>query len=110
MRAAIVSCSGNLSFPKSNFLLASSRSSRKNALIQTARIGSMFCTMNDMKSMLSRARFKTFSVLIATLAILGAAAPVQAAFHLWTITEVYSDATGSLQFIELVDNAGFQGS
>jgi serralysin len=63
-----------------------------------------------MNSILSRARFKTFSVLTATSVLLGLTAPVQAAFHLWTITEVYSDASGSLQFIELVDNAGFQGS
>jgi serralysin len=61
-----------------------------------------------MKSMLSRARFNTLSVLIAASAFLGATAPVQAAFHLWTITEVYSDASGSLQFIELVDNFGSQ--
>ena len=32
----------------------------------------------------------------------------QAAFHLWTITEVYTDSTGNLQFIELVDNFGGQ--
>ncbi len=31
------------------------------------------------------------------------AAPVQAAFHLWTIREVYTDSSGSLQFIELFD-------
>jgi serralysin len=61
-----------------------------------------------MKSML-RTRFKAVSVLIAALTLLGATAPAQAAFHLWTITEVYSDASGSLQFIELADNSGFQG-
>jgi hypothetical protein len=61
-----------------------------------------------MKSMLSRARVKVFCVLVAAVALVSATAPVQAAFHLWTITEVYSDASGSLQFIELVDNFGGQ--
>ena len=33
--------------------------------------------------------------------VLIAAAPVQAAFHLWDFSEVYSNADGSVQFIEL---------
>jgi hypothetical protein len=61
-----------------------------------------------MKAIFGRARFKAVFALVATSAVVFAAAPVQAAFHLWTITEVYSDASGSLQFIELVDNFGGQ--
>ena len=34
--------------------------------------------------------------------------PAQAGFHLWTIREVYTDSSGSLQFIELVDSFGGQ--
>ena len=34
--------------------------------------------------------------------------PAQAAFHLWSIREVYTDVSGSLQFIELADASGFQ--
>jgi hypothetical protein len=30
----------------------------------------------------------------------------RAAFHLWSVSELYSDASGSLQFIELVDTFG----
>src|SRR5450432_1395701 len=36
--------------------------------------------------------------------------PAHAAFHLWNIREVYSDASGSLQFIELFTSAGAQQS
>ena len=32
----------------------------------------------------------------------------QAAFHLWSIREIYTDASGSLQFVEMVDNSGGQ--
>jgi len=46
--------------------------------------------------------------LLAGAALLSAGTPAPAAFHLWTITEVYSDASGSLQFIELVDSFGGQ--
>ena len=34
--------------------------------------------------------------------------PAQANFHLWSIREVYTDVSGSLQFIELVDSFGGQ--
>jgi len=34
--------------------------------------------------------------------------PAQAAFHLWNIREIYTDASGSLQFIELFCNSGSQ--
>ena len=38
------------------------------------------------------------SVIFAALAV-----PAQASFHLWKITEVYSNADGSVQFVEMVD-------
>ncbi len=39
----------------------------------------------------------------------GALAPsAHAAFHLWNINEIYTNSTGTLQFIELVDNSGNQ--
>jgi len=34
--------------------------------------------------------------------------PAQAAFHLWNIREIYSDASGSLQFIEFFTSSGSQ--
>lgn len=34
--------------------------------------------------------------------------PAQAAFHLWTIREIYTDASGSLQFIELFTSSSGQ--
>lgn len=34
--------------------------------------------------------------------------PAHAAFHLWSIREVYTDVSGTLQFIELVDSFGGQ--
>jgi hypothetical protein len=48
---------------------------------------------------------RTLSWCLARGAALGLAAvtvasPAQAAFHLWSIREIYSDASGSLQFIE----------
>jgi hypothetical protein len=61
-----------------------------------------------MKSMFSRARCESLLAVTAAAMLLSTAAPVHAAFHLWTISEVYSDASGSLQFIELVDNNGSQ--
>src|SRR5436309_9754949 len=39
------------------------------------------------------------AVVVAT-----AASPAQAAFHLWAIQEVYTNNSGTLQFIELVDS------
>ena len=43
---------------------------------------------------------------IVRYAVFGVAAtlisgPAQAAFHLWNIREIFTDASGSLQFIEL---------
>src|SRR6187549_2298690 len=45
-------------------------------------------------------------LLAVSLALL--AAPVQAAFHLWTMSEVYSNADGSVQFLELTALASSQ--
>ena len=54
---------------------------------------------------LSRAvRASVVSVAICAASVL----PARAAFHLWSIQEVYSDTSGSLQFIELVDTFGGQ--
>jgi serralysin len=39
---------------------------------------------------------------------LGFVSRAQAAFHLWGITEIYSNSSGTLQFIEMVDNFGGQ--
>ncbi len=36
------------------------------------------------------------------------ARPAQAAFHLWTLNEIYTNSSGSLQFIELKDPSGGQ--
>ncbi len=49
---------------------------------------------------------------LASGALLGAAlalaTPAQAGFHLWTIREVYTDASGTLQFIEFFTGSGSQ--
>ena len=37
------------------------------------------------------------------VAVAAAASPARAAFHLWSIQEVYSNSSGTLQFIELAD-------
>jgi hypothetical protein len=47
--------------------------------------------------------------LVAVLLALAAfASPGRAAFHLWSLTEVYSNSSGSLQFIEMRDDFGGQ--
>ncbi len=46
------------------------------------------------------AAFGAAATMIATQA--------QAAFHLWNIREIYTDASGSLQFIEFFSNSGSQ--
>ncbi|MCH8043644.1 MAG: PEP-CTERM sorting domain-containing protein [Planctomycetes bacterium] len=40
--------------------------------------------------------------------VLIAAAPAQASFHLWDFSEVYSNADGSVQFIELFTTSNFE--
>ena len=52
--------------------------------------------------MINRVCFtKVFGLAAAT--ILLSASSVQAGFHLWTLREVYTDNSGSLQFIEMFD-------
>src|SRR6185436_12855324 len=44
--------------------------------------------------------------------VLAVAAPSQAAFHLWALDEIYTNSTGTLQFIEMHDafaNENFVG-
>lgn len=36
--------------------------------------------------------------------------PAQAAFHLWNIQEIYTDGSGSLQFVEMFVSSDFQNS
>ncbi len=47
------------------------------------------------------------SLLALALLLLGPAS-ARAAFHLWDITEVYSNADGSVQFVEFFTNADFE--
>ncbi len=49
--------------------------------------------------------FACWVVLIAVTMFTGQA---RAAFHLWSITEIYSNSSGTLQFIELTDSSGGQ--
>ncbi len=51
--------------------------------------------------------FRTFArcLLVLSLALSGSA---QAAFHLWAITEVYSNADGTVQFVELATQSDGQ--
>ena len=46
-------------------------------------------------------RAKRNSLGVACIALMLSATPSKAAFHLWNLQELYSDSTGSLQFIEL---------
>ncbi len=41
--------------------------------------------------------------------LIGFSGGAQAGFHLWVINEIYSNASGTIQFIELVDPTGFGG-
>jgi len=51
----------------------------------------------------SVSRASIAAIIAASLAV----TPAQGAFHLWTIREVYTDATGANQFIELFNGSGF---
>jgi serralysin len=46
--------------------------------------------------------------LVALAALLFAAMPARAAFHLWALNEIYTNSSGTLQFIELNDSFGSQ--
>jgi hypothetical protein len=53
----------------------------------------------------------SFPLARCTALVLGAALitqPAQAAFHLWTLQQIYTDSSGSLQYLQLVDNFGSQ--
>lgn len=50
---------------------------------------------------------RPLSILLLTAA-LGGTAPAQAAFHLWDVSEVYTNADGSVQFIEFFTTASNQ--
>jgi hypothetical protein len=53
----------------------------------------------------------SFPLARCTALVLGAALisqPAQAAFHLWTLQQIYTDSSGSLQYLQLVDNVGSQ--
>ena len=47
------------------------------------------------------------SMLVAAI-ILGANGTVRASFHLWRIAELYSNADGTVQFLELSTDTGGQ--
>lgn len=56
----------------------------------------------QLTSTLLRSRARRLAPVAALcVAALMTASPAHAAFHLWTIRELYSDSSGSLQFIEL---------
>ena len=52
--------------------------------------------------------FSSLSRSLASIAFLLASLPVQASFHLWQLSEVFSNADGSVQFVELTAFAGGQ--
>jgi serralysin len=53
-------------------------------------------------------RYPGLTVTIATILSIAVASSAHAAFHLWQIGEVYSNASGTVQFIELFTNASGQ--
>lgn len=71
--------------------------------IPIARVRIVHCIMK----ILSRVR-STHIFAIGVILCAASILPARANFHLWSVSELYSDASGSLQFIELVDNVGFQ--
>ena len=46
--------------------------------------------------------------LVTSLMTLLVGTPVHAAFHLWNIREIYTDASGTYQFIELFSSSSSQ--
>ena len=58
---------------------------------------------------ISRINSRSFATTLVTLAFLAGASPaVHAAFHLWNVKEVFSNADGSVQFVEMFDNNPFE--
>jgi PEP-CTERM motif len=53
-------------------------------------------------------RRQVFGGMLAVAAIAVYALPARAAFHLWSISEIYSNSDGSVQFIELFSSSPFQ--
>lgn len=51
---------------------------------------------------------RQFLRVVAALFLFAAAAPLQAAFHLWTMNELYSSADGTVQFLEMTALSGGQ--
>src|SRR5690349_20382967 len=52
-----------------------------------------------------RINSRSFVITLAIFAFLAGANPaVHAAFHLWNVKEVFSNADGSVQFVEMFDN------
>lgn len=57
----------------------------------------------------SRSHLRNLCPLIMAIGVTMAFAPsARAAFHLWNITEIYSNASGTLQFIEMHDANDFE--
>jgi PEP-CTERM motif len=63
---------------------------------------------NLVKRLLQGPRAKHNSLGLACFALMLSATPTKAAFHLWQLQELYSNSTGSLQFIELFAANGSQ--
>jgi hypothetical protein len=53
-------------------------------------------------------RLEDLRLGLALSSLLGASAPVSAAFHLWQMNELYSNSDGSIQFLELTALAPMQ--
>src|SRR5262245_26419396 len=55
---------------------------------------------------LSRCKVVLFLAFNLLMSIAGAIPTARAAFHLWNVKEVFSNADGSVQFVEMFDNSG----
>ena len=64
--------------------------------------------MNSIFNRISTIRSGIARCAVIALATVMLSTSAQAAFHLWTIREIYSDASGDLQFIELFTTSGFE--
>ena len=63
-----------------------------------------------MKSTAANRTFRSnpFTLVVALFACLTLATPARGAFHLWNIQQLYTDNSGSLQYIQLFDSSGGQ--
>src|SRR5438093_196696 len=77
----------------------------KNKIVMIKRI-----RRNAIRSELKHpTAIRRFAVcLAAALAIVIPSAPARAAFHLWNIREIYTDSSGTYQFIEFFTSSGSQ--